>query len=163
MSTEALYFRRWRRESGRTIDAAAGDLGVSPRTISRYEAGERPIPRAIVLAARALQAGLTPLRPPDASSRERWVQLVSDMRTYAKGEPVVGGLLKSREMDRLREFLALVASGPDTRLALTDPALFRMLSDGVLKARLAGLAEFQVDEGRAASLQAGPPPGYQRA
>lgn len=153
---EAILFRRWRRGSGRTIAAAARDLGVSQRTISRFEAGERPIPRAILLAVRALDASLPPLCPPDPASRERWAQVVADMRAYAAGEAVVGYLLKSREFGRLREFLALVASGPETRMALTDPALFRMLSEAVLKARLAGLAEYRIDERQAARFAAIP-------
>lgn len=78
------------------------------------------------------------------------------MRAYAAGEAVVGYLLKSREFGRLREFLALVASGPETRMALTDPALFRMLSEAVLKARLAGLAEYRIDERQAARFAAIP-------
>lgn len=43
--------RYHRREEGRTLDAAAALLRVSPATLSRYEAGLRPVPLAIVARA----------------------------------------------------------------------------------------------------------------
>jgi DNA-binding XRE family transcriptional regulator len=49
-------FRRWRAERGYTLEAAARALGVSRRMIAYYEKGERPIPRVVALATRALVA-----------------------------------------------------------------------------------------------------------
>ena len=54
MSAEA--FRRWRERQSYTLDAAARALGVSRRMIAYYEKGERPIPRVVALATRALEA-----------------------------------------------------------------------------------------------------------
>ena len=54
MSAEA--FRRWREQRAYTLDAAARALGVSRRMIAYYEKGERPIPRVVALATRALEA-----------------------------------------------------------------------------------------------------------
>lgn len=39
-----------------TLDAAARALGLSRRMIAYYEKGERPIPRVVALATRALEA-----------------------------------------------------------------------------------------------------------
>ena len=49
-------FRRWRERRAYTLDAAARALGVSRRMIAYYEKGERPIPRVVALATRALEA-----------------------------------------------------------------------------------------------------------
>jgi len=49
-------FRRWRERRAYTLDAAAKALGVSRRMIAYYEKGERPIPRVVTLATRALEA-----------------------------------------------------------------------------------------------------------
>jgi len=54
MSAEA--FRRWRERRAYTLDSAARALGVSRRLIAYYEKGERPIPRVVALATRALEA-----------------------------------------------------------------------------------------------------------
>lgn len=54
MSAEA--FRRWRERHAYTLDSAARALGVSRRMIAYYEKGERPIPRVVALATRALEA-----------------------------------------------------------------------------------------------------------
>ncbi|HYU13751.1 MAG TPA: helix-turn-helix domain-containing protein [Stellaceae bacterium] len=54
MNAEA--FRRWRERRAYTLDAAAKALGVSRRMIAYYEKGERPIPRVVALATRALEA-----------------------------------------------------------------------------------------------------------
>lgn len=54
MTAEA--FRRWRERRAYTLDAAARALGVSRRMIAYYEKGERPIPRVVALATRALEA-----------------------------------------------------------------------------------------------------------
>ena len=49
-------FRRWRERRAYTLDAAAQALGLSRRMIAYYEKGERPIPRVVALATRALEA-----------------------------------------------------------------------------------------------------------
>lgn len=54
MTAEA--FRDWREGRGLTLDAAAKALGLSRRMIAYYEQGERPIPRVVALATRALAA-----------------------------------------------------------------------------------------------------------
>jgi DNA-binding XRE family transcriptional regulator len=54
MTAEA--FRRWRERRAFTLDAAARALGISRRTVAYYEKGERPIPRVVALATRALEA-----------------------------------------------------------------------------------------------------------
>ena len=54
MTAEA--FRDWREGRGLTLDAAAKALGLSRRMIAYYEQGERPIPRIVALATRALAA-----------------------------------------------------------------------------------------------------------
>jgi len=54
MTAEA--FRRWRERLAYTLDAAARALGISRRMVAYYEKGERPIPRVVALATRALEA-----------------------------------------------------------------------------------------------------------
>jgi DNA-binding transcriptional regulator YiaG len=54
MSAEA--FRHWRERRAYTLGAAARALGLSRRMIAYYEQGERPIPRVVALATRALEA-----------------------------------------------------------------------------------------------------------
>lgn len=49
-------FRDWRERQGYTLDAAAKALGISRRMVAYYEAGDRPIPRVVALATRALEA-----------------------------------------------------------------------------------------------------------
>lgn len=53
MSPDA--FRRWRERKAYTLDAAAHALGLSRRMVAYYERGEKPIPRVVALAARALE------------------------------------------------------------------------------------------------------------
>jgi len=52
MSPDA--FRHWRERKAYTLDTAARALGVSRRMVAYYEKGERPIPRVVALATRAL-------------------------------------------------------------------------------------------------------------
>ncbi|HEV2098237.1 MAG TPA: helix-turn-helix transcriptional regulator [Stellaceae bacterium] len=52
----AEEFCEWRERQGYTLDAAAKALGISRRTVAYYEAGDRPIPRVVALATRALEA-----------------------------------------------------------------------------------------------------------
>jgi DNA-binding XRE family transcriptional regulator len=51
-------FRRWRERRAYTLNEAASALGISRRMIAYYEEGDRPIPRVVALAARALESGL---------------------------------------------------------------------------------------------------------
>jgi DNA-binding XRE family transcriptional regulator len=47
-------FRQWRERKAYTLDGAARALGLSRRMVAYYEKGDRPIPRVVALAARAL-------------------------------------------------------------------------------------------------------------
>ena len=51
----AEAFRAWRERKAYTLDGAARALGLSRRTIAYYERGEKPVPRTVALAARALE------------------------------------------------------------------------------------------------------------
>ena len=48
-------FRHWRERKAYTLDSAAKALGLSRRMVAYYEQGEKPIPRVVALAARALE------------------------------------------------------------------------------------------------------------
>jgi len=48
-------FRLWRERKAYTLDTAARALGLSRRMVAYYEQGEKPIPRVVALAARALE------------------------------------------------------------------------------------------------------------
>lgn len=139
-----VLLRAWRRRTGRTQEEAARDLGLSRRMLAYYEGGEHEVPRSVLLAARALERGLEPLAAPAPGARERWVAAVDDLRAYGRGDPVVGKLMRQRERARLGAFLAIVASGPDPRLAMTDPALFRTLQAACTRAQLAGLGRYRL-------------------
>jgi hypothetical protein len=52
MTPEA--FRHWRERKAYTLDQAARVLGLSRRMVAYYEKGDRPIPRVVALATRAL-------------------------------------------------------------------------------------------------------------
>ena len=52
MSSDA--FRHWRERRAYTLDTAAQALGISRRMVAYYEQGERPVPRVVALATRAL-------------------------------------------------------------------------------------------------------------
>jgi len=54
MSADA--FRSWRQRHAYTLEAAAKALGVSRRMVAYYDQGEKPIPRVVALAARALES-----------------------------------------------------------------------------------------------------------
>ena len=54
MSADA--FRNWRERKAYTLDAAATALGLSRRMVAYYEQGEKPIPKVVALATRALDA-----------------------------------------------------------------------------------------------------------
>ena len=53
MSSDA--FRHWRERKAYTLDTAAQALGLSRRMVAYYEQGEKPIPRVVALATRALE------------------------------------------------------------------------------------------------------------
>jgi DNA-binding XRE family transcriptional regulator len=48
-------FRKWRERQAYTLDAAAKALGLSRRSVAYYEEGEKPIPRVVALATKALE------------------------------------------------------------------------------------------------------------
>jgi len=48
-------FRHWRERQAYTLDEAARALGLSRRMVAYYEKGNRPIPRVVALATRALE------------------------------------------------------------------------------------------------------------
>ncbi|MGP0093355.1 MAG: helix-turn-helix domain-containing protein [Xanthobacteraceae bacterium] len=56
MTAEA--FRSWRQRKAYTLDQAAKALGISRRMVAYYDQGDKPIPRLVALAARALERGL---------------------------------------------------------------------------------------------------------
>lgn len=51
----AEAFRAWRERKAFTLDGAAQALGLSRRMVAYYEQGEKPIPRTVALATRALE------------------------------------------------------------------------------------------------------------
>lgn len=53
----AEAFRAWRERKAYTLDGAAKALGLSRRMVAYYEQGEKPIPRTVALATRALEMG----------------------------------------------------------------------------------------------------------
>lgn len=52
-------FRHWRERKAYTLDEAARALGLSRRIVAYYEKGDRPIPRVVALATRALDMAST--------------------------------------------------------------------------------------------------------
>ncbi len=51
----AEAFRAWRERKAYTLDGAARALGLSRRMVAYYERGEKPVPRTVTLATRALE------------------------------------------------------------------------------------------------------------
>ncbi len=51
----AEAFHVWRERKAYTLDGAARALGLSRRMVAYYEQGEKPIPRTVALATRALE------------------------------------------------------------------------------------------------------------
>jgi len=49
-------FARWRARNGLTLSAAAAALNMTPRTISAYGTGARPVPRVVALACKGWEA-----------------------------------------------------------------------------------------------------------
>ena len=54
LSAEA--FRNWRQRKAYTLDQAATALGISRRMVAYYDHGDKPIPRVVALATRALDS-----------------------------------------------------------------------------------------------------------
>ena len=48
----ARIFARWRARNGLTLAAAAQALEMTPRTMSAYGTGARPVPRYVALACK---------------------------------------------------------------------------------------------------------------
>ena len=48
-------FRLWRERKAYTLDSAARALGLSRRMVAYYEQGDKPIPRVVALATKALE------------------------------------------------------------------------------------------------------------
>ncbi|WP_051949205.1 helix-turn-helix domain-containing protein [Methylosinus sp. PW1] len=63
-------FKSWRERRAYTLDTAARALGIGRRMISYYEQGEKPIPRVVALATRALDAEGQRLSLKKAEARE---------------------------------------------------------------------------------------------
>ena len=74
---DAITLRRWRRDSRLTWAAAATDLGISEPILAYYEAAERDVPSAILLAVLALEFGLRANGAQNRQMRNRWVTLVA--------------------------------------------------------------------------------------
>lgn len=49
-------FAQWRARNGLSLSAAASALGMTPRTISAYGTGARPVPRYVALACKGWEA-----------------------------------------------------------------------------------------------------------
>jgi predicted transcriptional regulator len=49
--------RGWRKRQTHTLDTAAKALGLSRRMVAYYDKGEKPIPRTVALATKALEMG----------------------------------------------------------------------------------------------------------
>ena len=49
-------FTQWRARNGLSLSAAAKALGMTPRTISAYGTGARPVPRYVALACKGWEA-----------------------------------------------------------------------------------------------------------
>jgi hypothetical protein len=54
---DARAFLEWRLRHGLSLTKAADALGLSRRTIAYYSNGDRPVPRAILLACRGWELG----------------------------------------------------------------------------------------------------------
>lgn len=49
-------FLAWRSRNGLSLSSAASAIGLTPRTVSAYGTGKRPVPRYIVLACKGWEA-----------------------------------------------------------------------------------------------------------
>ena len=55
VTMSAAAFKLWRERKAYSLDSAARSLGLSRRMIAYYEQGEKPIPRLVALATKALE------------------------------------------------------------------------------------------------------------
>lgn len=73
MPTSALVdapeLKQWMSANGWSVRALAQALDINWRTVSRYRAGEQPIPRTVELALQALGSRQA---PPTEPTRERF-------------------------------------------------------------------------------------------
>jgi hypothetical protein len=53
---DAVTFRRWRRQHGLSLAAAAEALGISRRMVAYYYSGEKRVPKTVLLATRGWEA-----------------------------------------------------------------------------------------------------------
>lgn len=53
---DARQFLEWRLENGLSLARAAEELGLSRRTVAYYSNGNRPVPKAILLACKGWEA-----------------------------------------------------------------------------------------------------------
>jgi DNA-binding XRE family transcriptional regulator len=56
MDDNTRVFAQWRADHGLSLAQAAQALGMTPRTISAYGTGARPVPRYIALACKGYEA-----------------------------------------------------------------------------------------------------------
>ncbi len=133
---DGLEIRSWRRQARLNRREGARELGISERMLAYYESGEFDVPKTVLLAVRHLANTGDTER---TLGRDRWVGVVDAMLRYTRGEPVVGEFLKARQLDQLADLIELGRRGPDPRLALTDPALFRALREGSTRMHMAGV------------------------
>lgn len=59
---DARHFAEWRMRHGLSLAKAASALGISRRSVAYYSNGDRPVPRAILLACRGWEADQAELR-----------------------------------------------------------------------------------------------------
>ena len=55
---DARAFLDWRRRHGLSLAKAAEALGLARRTVAYYSNGDRPVPKAILLACKGWEAGM---------------------------------------------------------------------------------------------------------
>lgn len=67
----AAQFNEWRQAMGLTVAQAADRLGVSRQTANTWARGETAVPRPVVLACAALQAGITGYSAKASTRRSR--------------------------------------------------------------------------------------------
>ena len=53
---DTVTFNDWRLAHGLTLDQAAEALGLSRRMVAYYSAGEKPVPKTVLLACRGWEA-----------------------------------------------------------------------------------------------------------
>ena len=92
---DGLLLKSWRTRTQRSREEGARDHGITVEQLEARESGDEPAPRAILLAAAALEHRLEPLNANVDGARERCVSLVDDARAFAAGKPVISRLLRN--------------------------------------------------------------------